>query len=600
MDHDGKPEEVEEGSDFLLPIQQHSRPISRMSGDLAFNSNVLTIGIDETDIDQDLMAVARNLGIEIPEEPVESKAEAQSPNVSALTVSSTLNEPSLLPSRTSYSTRPTSVGSDEEIVIDTPKPRHIPIESLIPAAIPLPASAFPSRDSSLAPSRAASRAPSVAPSNAPSRAPSIAPSRKHSYSRAPSIAPSSTAESVVSTTGSMFSIATRSKHSSMASSFTKGLRRLSGFGKRKSNENSIQQLEEIGVTTTGRIRGRSISTPQLPRPSTSDGLPSQLVRSTSTFAASSLNFSSHNIPRKAVGSVLPNYNETRAGRIQRRPLIPTIEEEDLEEMRIAQERSLRNSHLQKLRATQIEEQANFMQEHYARQRKSKDEAKTKWQKAQDVFEKRREDTAAKHEAANMELEMRHLHAELELERLLTSQRKACETKLKYMEAYCRGIRSDGKPEGIDNHAEYPARKVTEEDYRKLVEQYHLRNGMETLHQSRINVLREQQAQQANRISVRQDAELEALSKRHEHESAKLKTEADHTTKELQQEYTNKKSRMIWRWQVKEAIERRRLELERGQVFGELPDILWPEEPNEQDDKILAALGQGQRFSFLMA
>ena len=596
MDYHGKSEEVEEGVDFLLPIQQQSRPISRMSGDLAFNPNALTVSIDETDIDQDLMAVARNLGIEIPEEPVESKAEAQSPNVSALTVSSTLNEPSLLPSRTSYSTRPTSVGSDEEIVLDAPKPRHIPIESLIPAAIPLPASTFPSRGSSLAPSRAASRAPSVAPS----RAPSLASSRKHSFSRAPSIAPSTTAESVTSTTKSVFSVATRSKHSSVASSFTKGLRRLSGFGKKKSHDNFVPQPEEIDMIAASRLRGRSISTPQLPRPSTADGLPSQLIRSTSTFTTPSINFSSHNIPRKAVGSVLPSYNETRAGRIPRRPVIPTIEEEDLEEMRLAQERSLRNNHLQKLRATQLEEQAKFLQEHYARQRKSKDEAKVKWQKAQDVFEKRKADTHAKHEVANGELEMRHLHAELELERLLTSQRKACETKLKYMEAYCRGKRGDGKLENTDNHTDYPARQVTEEDYRKLVEQYHLRNGMETLHQSRINVLREQQAQQANRVSIRQDTELEALSKRHEQESAKLETEADRAVKELQYEYTNKKSRMVWRWQVKEAIERRRLELERGQVFSELPDILWPEEPNEQDHKILVALGQGQRFSFLMA
>ena len=578
-------EEAKDNLDFELPIQHHSRPMSRISGDLAMRTNTTMAHLDDIDVDRNLTAVARNLGVEIPEEPVEKKVDAASPNISAVTVLSTFEDPSIVQSRASNSTRPTSVDSDEDLTPETPKPTHIPIESLFPADIPLPLSAAPSR--------------------ATSRAPSLAPSRTPSYSRAPSIAPSTVADSITSATRSVFSVANISKHSSVASSFTKSLRRLSAFSRRKSVEplqstQSQVQIQAVNTPQVGFLRSRAISAPQLRRPSTADGVKPQSGRSPSVQSVPITSPPTYYIPRKVMRSV-PDFQAERNGRgMIRRPLTPTIEEEDIEEMMIAQERSLRNSHLKKLRAIQLEEQARFLQEHFTKQRKAKDETGSRMRKAREVYSKRRDDTTANHETANTELEMRHLNAELELERSLSSQRKACETKLKYMEAYCNGGRESTEPRYLPDEKNYPARRVTEEDYRKLVEQYHLRNGMDTLHKSRINVLREQQAQQANRITIRQDGELEGLSKRHERESLRLQTDQDRIELDLQRDYTNKKSRLIWRWKVKEAIERRRLELDRGQIFGELPDVTWPEEYRDTDDKIILALGQGERFSFLMS
>ena len=508
-DHEGleEMEEEEENLNFQLPIQHHTRPISRISGDLAVRTNTTMAHLDDTDVDRNLMAVARNLGVEIPEEPVELKANVASPNISAVTVSSTFEDTSIVQSRASNSTRPTSVDSDEDLTPETPKPSHIPIESLYPADIPLPLSA--------APSRATSRAPSLAPSRAPS------------YSRAPSIAPSTVADSIVSTTRSVFSVANISKHSSVASSFTKSLRRLSAFSRRKSVEplqttQSQAQIHTVNIPHVGFLRNRAVSAPQLKRPSTADGIKPQSKRSPSILSVPIASPPTYHVPRKVMRSV-PDFQAERNGRgMIRRPLTPTIEEEDIEEMMIAQERSLRNSHLKKLRTIQLEEQARFLQEQFTKQRQAKDESGSRMHKAREVYVKRRDDTTTNHEIANTELEMRHLNAELELERSLTSQRKACETKLKYMEAYCNGGRESTEPRYLPDEKNYPARRVTEEDYRKLVEQYHLRNGMDTLHKSRINVLREQQAQQANRITMRQDGELEGLSKRHERETLKYK------------------------------------------------------------------------------
>lgn len=581
-DHEGL-EEVE------LPIQNHSRPISRLSGDLALHTNSTMAYLEDTDIDQNLMAVAQNLGIAIPEDPLMRKVKAAFPNISAITISSTVEEPSILHSRASDSTRPTSVDSDEEVLPETPKPTHIPIESLFPANIPLPLSA------------ATSRAPSIVGS----RAPSFAPSRTPSYSRAPSIAPSTIADSVTSTTRSVFSVANISKHTSVASSFTKSLRRLTAFSRRKSVEplrptKSQVQIESASTPHVGFLLGRAISAPQLKRPSTADGVQHQLKQSPYSLSAPITSAQTYHIPRKAVRSAL-DFQGAKNGRgTARRPLTPTIEEEDIEEIWIAQERSLRSSHLQKLRAAQLGEQARFIQEHVTKQRKAKEESGSRMHKAREVYVKRRYDTIDKHEVANTELEMRHLNAELELERSLLSQRKACETKLKYMEAYCNGQRTRNETKFLPDEKKYPIRRVTEEDYRKLVEQYHLRNGMDTLHKSKINVLREQQAQQANRITIRQDGELDGLLQRHERESSRLQIDRDRVKLDLKREYSDKILRLIWRWKVKEAIERRRLELDRGQKYGELPSITWPEEYRDTDDKIIMALGQGERFSFLMS
>ena len=126
----------------------------------------------------------------------------------------------------------------------------------------------------------------------------------------------------------------------------------------------------------------------------------------------------------------------------------------------------------------------------------------------------------------------------------------------------------------------PARKVTEEDYRKLVEQYNLRNGMDQLHAARINVLREQQAKQAERIGRKQEGEVTRLQQERDSELGKIEQEVQRDISWARQEWSMKKRRMVWRWRVKEAIERKTLEMERGEKYGELPDVIWPAEESE--------------------
>lgn len=233
---------------------------------------------------------------------------------------------------------------------------------------------------------------------------------------------------------------------------------------------------------------------------------------------------------------------------------------------------MNNAQVQRLRATELEEQARFLQfeaEQFRVMHAKQAEVRLA---LLDHYKERERAMQDRHTEALSTVENRQLTAEVDLCRNLELERQACNTKLKHMEAYC-----SNKSRPVDG---MPPRVVTDRDFRALAQQYHLRNGMDNLHEARINVLREKQAKQLERIAVKQEAEVEALADKLENEINDMvqyrfvREEAD-----LRRQFKERKNRLVGRWLLAEAIERRKLENETGDVFGPLTKIDWPEKLN---------------------
>lgn len=98
--------------------------------------------------------------------------------------------------------------------------------------------------------------------------------------------------------------------------------------------------------------------------------------------------------------------------------------------------------------------------------------------------------------------------------------------------------------------------------------------MDNLHASRINVLREKQGKQQERIMAKQEAELEALESSFERQTEELDAKFGDEEMQLQEEFAERKKRLVRRWGLAEAIERRKLEQATGETFEPLPPVTW--------------------------
>ena len=142
-----------------------------------------------------------------------------------------------------------------------------------------------------------------------------------------------------------------------------------------------------------------------------------------------------------------------------------------------------------------------------------------------------------------------------------------------MEAYCN---PKSKVDGMPN------RVVTRRDYHQLTQQYHVRNGMDNLHAARINVLREKQGKQLERVAAKQEAELSKLTSELELELRNLESKSKAEEESLAAEFSERKKRLIARWSLAEAIERRKLENETGELFAALPTVEWGDGAKEAE------------------
>jgi len=250
-----------------------------------------------------------------------------------------------------------------------------------------------------------------------------------------------------------------------------------------------------------------------------------------------------------------------------RPIPQTMFEEQYLDKLAARHRSMNSSLLKRLRASQLEEQTRFIrfqEDQYRLMQFKQDDRK---RSLLDRFTEQEEAKQDRQPNALVELEHRHLSAEVDLIKTLKLERQGCDTRLRHMQAYCN---PRSTIEGM------PSRVVTKKDYHLLEQQYHTRNGMDNLHKARINVLREKQGKQLERISAKQEAELVALAEDYRKQMIELEASSQTEENQVQDEFAARKQRSLGRWALAEAIERRKLENESGETYAPLPHVVWPD------------------------
>lgn len=104
------------------------------------------------------------------------------------------------------------------------------------------------------------------------------------------------------------------------------------------------------------------------------------------------------------------------------------------------------------------------------------------------------------------------------------------------------------------------RHVTNKDYMRLAQQYHARDTMETLHASRIKVLRERQDRQLATISSRMDKEVAQLESNNETELKQLLAEHEAQSSRLAAAFEARKFRLKTRLAMGELISKEKLEI----------------------------------------
>jgi hypothetical protein len=175
----------------------------------------------------------------------------------------------------------------------------------------------------------------------------------------------------------------------------------------------------------------------------------------------------------------------------------------------------------------------------------------------------------RHLRTSTHLEDRQVGAEMELRASLKQAERSVQIRLRHMEAYCDGL-------GRDASGKSPARVVTERDLRQLGEQYNLRDDLERLHQSRINVMRDKQAQQMEQLIARQEEELEKLASKQSEELEALEERFSTEEQGFKKTFHTRRARMRRRWEIVAELERKKLEAERGVRFAPLKSVDWPD------------------------
>lgn len=171
------------------------------------------------------------------------------------------------------------------------------------------------------------------------------------------------------------------------------------------------------------------------------------------------------------------------------------------------------------------------------------------------------------------LEDRQVAAEMDLRNTLEQSERSVKIRLKHMEAYCDGLGRGSQ----ESSATLPARVVTERDLRELGQQYNLRDGMERLHEAKINVLRDRQAKRMEELMDRQEAELEKLLDRNHDELDDLAAEFAHEEEALASLFNSRKTKLVRRWELAIEILRKELETQDGVKYALVATRGWPDE-----------------------
>jgi len=259
------------------------------------------------------------------------------------------------------------------------------------------------------------------------------------------------------------------------------------------------------------------------------------------------------------------------------------------EMLEAQKRTDESEELRELRKRQIWERDKFCTF----------EEQMKWriwgrlgQMRVDIFDRYAEaekEMKERHERSIVHLEDRQVSAEMELRAAQKQAERIVHGRLRHMEAYCHGL---GLRSGSDSETSSLAserhRVVTERDLRELGLQYNVRDDMERLHQSRINVMRERQTKAMERLLTMQDEEAEKLEQKKLEELERLVETYSAEEGKFKELFTQRKGRLERRWRLDCEVTRKMLESGEGVPFAPLADVEWPE-PSKRPEALSVVL-----------
>jgi hypothetical protein len=179
----------------------------------------------------------------------------------------------------------------------------------------------------------------------------------------------------------------------------------------------------------------------------------------------------------------------------------------------------------------------------------------------------------RHNRTVSHLEDRQVAAEMDLRTTLEASERSVKIRLKHMEAYCDGL---GRSVGAESNT-LPPRVVTERDLRELGQQYNLRDGMDRLHESKINVMRDRQAKRMEELVDRQELEYEKFLDKKQQDLDELAIKAAELEETFLRTFDLRKSKFMRRWELGIEILRKELETKDGVKYAAIPTPIWPDE-----------------------
>lgn len=164
-----------------------------------------------------------------------------------------------------------------------------------------------------------------------------------------------------------------------------------------------------------------------------------------------------------------------------------------------------------------------------------------------------------------------------------TEKRAIQTRLKHMEAYCQTPSPPTSPlqvafnrGSVDSTLTtltIPERHVTQHHYENLAQAYHIRDNMDDLHASKINVLRGKQKRTLQSFMIKKDRLTEQLEKEQQKELDSIDFDYGKQEAEIKQEFSTKRLKLESRWKLQMLIEKTKMEKSTGLKYVCLPDIL---------------------------
>lgn len=185
------------------------------------------------------------------------------------------------------------------------------------------------------------------------------------------------------------------------------------------------------------------------------------------------------------------------------------------------------------------------------------------------------------------MEERQLAVEMEQQREFERAKQNARTRIKHMEGYFNTRSPPSSPSSsgaVDAHPQ--PRQYTEQQKAQLAQEHHDHRSMDQLHESKIKVLRERQERRLFEASERMDNELDDLMDKQAEGFAELQKQHQQEEAGHQQVFEAKKTKLRHRWNLEEAIHRRKLELQYEVPFGPLPPLTFTDSHYETRDSAI--------------